>query len=450
MRLFRHTSRLLPTASIAALVTSLLGCSSDILNVRTPNIIREGSLQSPQGITSLRNGSMMDFIVGFSGTIDSYVMSSGTLGDEFLSTDSFADRYSTDGRYASELLGGAINTPYGDLHKARAGLGSVIKLWSAGKGSSAAAKDSLGEMYAVRGYSEMLFGEGFCSGVPFSDVLDNGDFDYGQPLTTAQMFAVASASLDTALANASSDRVRNLAAIGKGRVLVNMGQYGQAAAAVKAVPTSYKYLLGHSAGTNRQYNGIWSATFVASSRYNVVTSEGVNGIGYLTTPADPRVPWVPSTRTGFDNASKDLPTQMKYPSQAAPITLADGIEARLIEAEAALGGSTSSQAGRDAMISILNNLRATGLSTAIVPLQSPVSHDAAVDVLFKERALWMWLTGHRLGDMRRLVRQYGRTANTVFPVGAISNRPGNTYGTQTSLVIPVRERNNPNFKGCQD
>lgn len=430
---------------------SASGCSTDILNVQTPNIITEPSLKGTMGVTTMRNGSMMDFFVTFSGTQDGYVVSSGTLGDEIMSTDTFADRYATDGRNAVEVLGGAIDVNYQGLQKARSGMTLAIEKWQEVKPNTAAAKDSLAEMYVVRGYTEMLFGEGFCSGVPFSRVLANGDFEYGDPLTTAQMFSRASASIDSALANATSTNIRSFAAVAKGRVLVNMGQYAQAAAAVAAVATSYKYTIYHSIATTRQNNGIWNGTFIASPRYNVGTREGVNGIDYLVTPADPRVPWVPSNRIGFDAFSTNLPTQMKYTNQGAPVVLADGIEARLIEAEAALGGNqNSTQAGRDAMVAILNSLRATGLATAISPLASPDTHDAAVDMLFKERAYWMWLTGHRLGDMRRLISQYGRTADKVFPVGGILYRPGSTYGTRTSLIVPVRERNNPKFKGCQD
>ena len=57
------------------------------------------------------------------------------------------------------------------------------------------------------------------------------------------------------------------------------------------------------------------------------------------------------------------------------------------------------------MRTILNDLRdAQGLD----PLPTPGNRDAAVDQLFSERAFWLFATGHRLGDMRRLIRQYGR------------------------------------------
>jgi hypothetical protein len=433
-------------------MVAVSGCTTDILNVQTPNIIAENSLGGSLGATTLRNGSVMDFIVAYSGTQDGYVVSSGNLGDEIQTTDTFADRYSTDQRTAVEQLGGALNTTYENLQRARAGMTTSIVRWKAAKTATAATNDSLAEMYAIRAFSELAFGEGYCSGVPFSRVLDNGDFEYGQPLTNAQMFTVAVATADSALATASATatNIRSLAAIARGRTLLNQGQYAQAAAAVAGVATNYRYVLNHSIATTRQNNGIWQAAFVAASRYNVGTLEGTNGIDYLVTPADPRVPWVPSARAGFDGTSTNLPTQQKYTSQAAPFTLADGIEARLIEAEARLGGATGgTQADRDAMVVILNNLRATGLATAIAPVTAPTTHAAAVDLLFKERAYWLWLTGHRLGDMRRLISQYNRTAATVFPVGTMRYRNAQ-YGTRTSLMVPVREKNNPNFKGCAD
>jgi hypothetical protein len=107
----------------------------------------------------------------------------------------------------------------------------------------------------------------------------------------------------------------------------------------------------------------------------------------------------------------------------------------------------------------LNTLR-TANTPAITAIagSAPTTQDAAIDQYFQERAYWTWLTGHRLGDMRRLVRQYGRSFNTVFPTGLVANS-GNpsvtqnlsgTYGTIPTMIIPVTEKTNPNFKGCID
>ena len=90
---------------------------------------------------------------------------------------------------------------------------------------------------------------------------------------------------------------------------------------------------------------------------------------------------------------------------------------------------------------------------ALPPLADPGTQAAREDLLFRERAFWLWSTGHRLADMRRLVRPtseggFGRAENTVFPNGPYAK--GGVYGTDKFLVIPQAEQNNPQFKGCLD
>ncbi|HVT39431.1 MAG TPA: hypothetical protein VHE78_10320 [Gemmatimonadaceae bacterium] len=434
----------------AAAALLLVGCSTKVLGVDTPDVLSESALGGSLGATTLRNGAMQDFTVGFSGTQDGFVVSTGNMADEIQTSDTFADRYFTDGRRQTEVLGGATNTMYNGLHLARADLTSAILAWTRVKSATiAAVKDSLSEMYTMRGYAEDLFAEAYCSGVPFSAANADGSFAYGAPLTTAQMLATAAASIDSALALATGTSYKYFAQVGKARALLNAGQFAAAATAVAGVPTSFKYTLYHSVATPRQQNGIYNGTFVSGSRYTVGTKEGTNGLDYLTTPADPRVPWMTSTRTGFDGTSRNLPLEQKYLAQGSPVVLADGIEARLIEAEARLQGAT--QADRDAVFGLLNTLRATGLATPIPALPAPpLTQDAAVDMLFRERAFWLWLTGHRLGDMRRLLRQYGRNQANVFPVGTLALRPSDTYGTDVNFVVPFPERNNPLFNGCLD
>src|SRR5439155_25897326 len=120
-----------------------------------------------------------------------------------------------------------------------------------------------------------------------------------------------------------------------------------------------------------------------------------------------------------------------------PVTLASGIEARLIEAENSLklGDATN-------YLAVLNAARAT--KAGLAPLTDPGSQIARVDLLFRERAFWFYLTSHRLGDLRRLVRQYLRSAESVFPTGAY-HKQGLTRGTQVSFVFPQPEENNPSY-----
>jgi hypothetical protein len=51
--------------------------------------------------------------------------------------------------------------------------------------------------------------------------------------------------------------------------------------------------------------------------------------------------------------------------------------------------------------------------------------------------------------LRRLIRQYGRDAETVFPTGDYF-KAGLTYGVGVNLPLPRRETNNPNVSGCLD
>ena len=93
----------------------------------------------------------------------------------------------------------------------------------------------------------------------------------------------------------------------------------------------------------------------------------------------------------------------------------------------------------------LNGLRA---SVGLGQLADPGTDAARTTLLFRERAFWMWGTSHRLGDLRRLVRQYGRAQYTVFPSGAYHK--GGSYGSDVNFPVSSDERNNPKFTGCID
>jgi hypothetical protein len=419
-------------------------CSVDsVLDVTDPDVLNVADFNSPAGANPLRFGVIGDFAVAFSGTQDGVIVMTGNMADEIYSTDTFDDRLLPNARRTNENLP-SLDATYRNLHRARSGASRTITILEEFAPTPAA---NIGEVYALRGFTEIFFAEMYCSGVPFSEE-DGITNTFGEPQTTNQILERAVTSFDAAIAATGTDTRSNLAKIGKARALLNLGQFAAAKAAVSGVPTSYRYQILHSAATGRQNNGIWQALTVNASRYAVRNNEGGTPLQWLQTPADPRMPWVASSRTGFNGTALQLPTQLKYLDRSSPVTLADGIEARLIELEADLQANT--QAARDAVFAGLNNLRATAGATAIPPIATaPTTQAAAVDLLFQERAYWMWLTGHRLGDLRRLIRQYGRTANQVFPTG--NTPPGvaeATYGPDVNFIIPRDEFNNPLFSGC--
>jgi len=67
---------------------------------------------------------------------------------------------------------------------------------------------------------------------------------------------------------------------------------------------------------------------------------------------------------------------------------------------------------------------------------------------FREKALWTFSRGQRLGDERRQVRQYGRSQDQVFPTGPFHKN--GVYGIDVNLPVTDSEKTNPNFKGCLD
>jgi starch-binding outer membrane protein, SusD/RagB family len=158
------------------------------------------------------------------------------------------------------------------------------------------------------------------------------------------------------------------------------------------------------------------------------------------TAEDPRIPFTDAEDVGLDGTTPQFILD-KYADATASVVVADGIEARLIEAEAQLQESNFS-----GMRTTLNDLRDFA-DIGLDPLPTAGNQDDAIDQLFSERAFWLFATGHRLGDMRRLIRQYGRTADQVFPTGGYLK--GGDYGTDVNFPIPRSEdSSNPNSDGC--
>jgi hypothetical protein len=130
-------------------------------------------------------------------------------------------------------------------------------------------------------------------------------------------------------------------------------------------------------------------------------------------------------------------------SDALTLTVASGVEARLIQAEGALHN------GDAGWITILKTLHDT--LPNVTPLVDPVGDSARVALLFKERAEWLYLTGSRQGDLRRLLRQYSQYwigPNRVYPTGAYLAPGAGKYGADVTVPIPQSESVNPLFHGC--
>ena len=440
-----HVTRTRALAMQGVLLGTLLVTACDpnkALDVKDIDVVQPGQINDKAALPGLRNGVLSTFQLAFSGGADlanggheGQVNMSGLLGDEFLNAESFPDRVSLDMRdiIPSNL---SLVSLFLDLSRARATGDFASERYNA----LDAGAEGQSEVLSLAAYAYVLFGENYCSGVPFSRLTSTGDIEYGESQTRDQVLQTAVAKFDSAITIATAQEnadLLNLARVGKARALLDLGQFPNAALAAQPVPTSFSYLIRSSSNSLRQNNGIWNYT-ANTPAFSVPDREGVNGLPFLSAK-DPRLPVVATGQRGFDRITP-FNLQEKYPDQQADVVLADGIEARLIGAEAALRAGTPGPA-----FATLNALRAT---KGLAPLTDPGSEAARADLLFRERAFWMWGTSHRLGDMRRLVRQYGRAQETVFPTGEYHK--GGEYGSDVNFPVSSDERNNPKFTGCID
>lgn len=434
--MFRR-ARVPMTACAVALAAA--GCSA--LDVSDPTAVEDNELDNAAGAGLLRGGAIRRMaLVSSAAAVGTAIMTDEMHPNVypspgFIGQEEWVDRRALSG-YDDYYAGGnySLYTEYHELRKA-ASL-AIPKLAAYGNAAH------VGEMYALRGYAALGLGEAFCPGFPIHEVV-GGVPVVGGPMTTQQVYERALADFDSALTFAAdSGRVLNLTRVLQGRTLLQHGRFTEAAAAVSAVPSDFVYEALHSEADYQVYNAVAVVPEFGVVNRSVSNNEGGNGLDYVTA-GDPRVV-THGVGTGYDGVTP-LYGISKYMDRNAPLVLADGIEARLIEAEAALSGGPGNS------LAILNQLRAERITPAMPPLADPGTPAAQLDLVMRERAFWLFATGHRLPDLRRLVELYGRAQETVFPSGPYTEGgAGGVYETATNLSFPwmYEQRFNPAITGC--
>ncbi len=423
---------------------SFASCSlADLVDVDTPgDSITPEQITTAAGAMGLYGAAIGQMNLMYGAPYGDVVLA-GVFTDEFQDTSVAGQWYDT--RTISHFSGASLNERlfvYQGLHNVRMqGLQAAAAMR---KFPDKIAPQLIGRVYAIVGYAELLLAERFCSGVPLAVIPSGGGtITYSAGVTTDQLIERAIAHFDTAISLSGTDSLRflNLARVGKGRALMALGRYDDARSVVTAVPTEFVYNAEYSATTaGVDSNGVRPQTGGPIFTSNV--GEGINGIDWAAAQ-DPRVP--------AKDVFRGTMRTSKYTSATSPITIADGIEARLIEAEADLGNDNAN------WLTVLNALRARVLngdgSRALADTTDPGTAERRVNLLFRERAFWLYATGHRHGDLRRLVRQYKRSASTVFPSGQfvpVFRGSPPTYGADMVILIPGQGNTNPLFKGCLD
>lgn len=450
--------RALGLVAIAAALP-LAACNLDeALSIDNPYTVTPGTARDTVNLYNTYAGARARFATAIGGRQNregGYVLQTATFTDEMVDSDGFATRQALDRRRPGES-NGAVYDPYSFLQQARAEATNAAALFAT---TSQAGSDLHANLYNVIGYAELMLAEAFCSGIPLSLVDNNGQFlpSAGQP-TSAVLDSAIAAFDKAASLGASYPTEVNLARVGKARALMFKGDYTGAAAVAATVPTSFVYYVEYNGLAQDSYNAIEELAN-EEKRWSTVDMEGTNGLAFMSAH-DPRTPWGKADGTLYapngDGATSAADgqihfSQLVYPSRDSDIRLASGMEARYIQAEAALKATNPVLA-----LDFVNQARAA--NNAYVPAGTPLGAltsaqfgaDAATQArtLFRERGFSLWLTGHRLGDLRRMQKYFGFAANTIWPVG--TDRRGDAYGTDVVLTIPAEERNNPLYTGCID
>lgn len=450
----------LPRATFPALmlalalpVVGLVACDpGELLEVEDPDVVAPEEVDGPEALPAARANALGDFAVAYVGSPngEGQILITALVGDEFIHTGTFDTRESIDRRIIPRTNPHVEGTFRG-LHRARVSAERAADLFAEYDPNT----PEHAEVLSLAGFAYVMFGENYCSGVPFSRIAGDGQLEFGEPETTTQVFDRALARFDAALAlaaEAGSADQENLARVGRARSLLGLGDYEAAAEAAAAVPTGFERVIFHSETTTRQNNGVWSLNNDAG-RWSVADRAGGNGLPFRSDgdiDGAARDPRIPTAQIGLAQriALRDRGEhwgQLKYPERASSTVLAGGVEARLIEAEAAL---RRGDPGVPAFVDLHSNLRtAVGLAALNAGEVQQMSPEERVDLHFRERAYWLWLTSHRLGDLRRLMWDYSRQQDEIFPIGQ-HHRAGAPYGQATNLPIPFDEENNPRSEAC--
>lgn len=436
--------RLTVTAVTAGLL--LAGCSLDkMVNVDDPeggSIVDIDNLRSQSGGITVYNGSMSLLASGMNSLISDVgfftdelqalrTVSGAVVGSVMI--DARRTRYDKNIR----LFLGAFHP---DLNRARNQAiqsREILRQWGSGENNFYNSAS-----YAVEGTAILHLAETMCAGQTLSYLPFEGNPQFLPQLTTSELFEAALARFDSSqMYSHDSTGILTLARVGRGRALLALGRFEEAKAAVASVAMGDSAVLTYTEA-QAGAGGSWNQSLDiggTSNTHALGNMEGGAGLMWIASVPSMQDPRVPVRRVGA------TAYQWKYPSKTARVGVATWIHAKMIEAEANLHNYAS--LGEDWIIP-LNEARS---SIGMPPLSDTSAASVRVDLLFSERAKWLFLTGSRLGDYRRLINQFGRTKLDVYPSGFFDRGDPSltTYGDAYVFTPNMGEIDlSPTYGGC--
>lgn len=428
---------------------ALMSACHGLLDVTNPTLVRDSDIANAAGANARRLDVIAQVQAQFSSIAKDVAMFSDEWRDDrrtIAPGDNVSDQVLLDRRDSEayeqrySTLGGTSDPHLGNLDLVVTSADIALPAIRAYTPDSLKG-DFLAQVFALKAYAILQMAEDICSGFPINEVRNNLPV-FSAPYATDSAVAYALSQLDSAAAHVQdSSRVRQFIAVIRGRALLDLGQYAAAAAAVTDVQTTFVYLTEGAPGA------IYPPALYCNDpsfceNYVMGDLEGGAGLPFVSAH-DPRT-YATAVGPSLSDPTITDYLSAKFPNNTTSAVMASGIEARLIEAEAALNSNSSD------WFATLNTLRATMFSPAIPAIATqPTARDDQVNLLYSERAFWLYLTGRRLGDMRRLVRNYDRPAEAVFPHGDYALGGNYATGTAIPFIFTVESAQNPHLtSGC--
>ena len=349
---------------VGSLILTSAACDR-VLEVTNPGDVTEEGLQGEEALPVVVNGVYGDLQDAY----DEFVQFVALFTDELIHSGSFPSFAQVDDR--------AITPPnvemediYTEIGTARFTADRAVDNIREVLGPDAESSALLAAALAFGGYARILLADNFCQIT----------LDVGPPLSPDEVYTQAidlfTQAIQVAQA-ADADSTLNLALVGRARARLNTGDLGGAAADANQVPADFVFVIDYSDNSTREENEL---VIFTRDRREMSVGEPFRNTGDPRVPVCAGAPGSPNEcpfategEFGPDNQTP-LFVQLKYPLRSSDLRLASGVEAALIAAEAS---------GQD---------------------------------VAQERALELWLEGHRLADMRRRNDPFLQGGDSCFPI----------------------------------
>ena len=437
----------------------------DFLHAENPAAIKPEVLEDTNFIPLIMNGAMGDFQTIYP-LVDYY---SAVFTDELRNTHVFSEEVAYDRRDVDSLNGTHGSLVYAPLQRARWLADSAGGRIRALEGDSANRDLRMARSLLYAGYGLVTLAEYECA-TPVS----TPDRIYSPALNPEDVFAMAIARFDTAATIAAAakaaatastastisaaakqaiilgaDSVRLAALVGAARAALNMGDKTKAtqyASLVTPFPGGTDFQFRIYFNSNTSFSRIINPLRDRLSGGSGVTSGALSGTPFEGID-DIRVPYPRNATTGAAQPEATMNGQWVVPNSPTAFSTYNGtkdgvdfaydgwlrlaslLEAQYILAEA--GGATA------ANIAFVESRRTSFPSSTAT---TPTTAANFLDNLIDQRRRDFYLDGHRLGDIRRYKKLYGKD---FYQHGTV---PGQTltFSNRECLPLNLAEyQNNP-------